>query len=93
MIQLKKHDYYIKIGCDVSRENKQFFVIETAYFNMTNKQILNTIRGILSYLYGVVEANIKYLEVKDETGAVIHSINELVNVAEPVTKGIIKPRR
>ena len=93
MIQIKKHDYYIKIGCDVSRENKQFFVLETTYFNMTNKQILNTIRGILSYLYCVVEANIKYLEVKDETGAVIHSINELVNVAEPVTKGIIKPRR
>lgn len=93
MIQLKKHDYYIKIGCDVSRENKQFFVLETTYFNMTNKQIITTIRGILSYLYAVVEANIKYLEVKDETGAIIHSINELVNVSEPVTKGIIKPRR
>lgn len=93
MIQFKKHDYYIKIGCDVSKEDKQFFVIETTYFNMTNKQILNTIRGILSYLYAVVEANIKYLEVKDETGAVIHSINELVNVAEPVRSGIIKPRR
>ena len=93
MIQIKKHDYYIKIGCDVSKENKQFFVLETTYFNMTNKQIITTIRGILSYLYGVVEANIKYLEVKDETGAIIHSINELVNVAEPVRSGTIKPRR
>ena len=93
MIQIKKHDYYIKIGCDVSRENKQFFVLETTYFNMTNKQIITTIRGILSYLYAVVEANIKYLEVKDETGAIIHSINELVNVAEPVRSGTIKPRR
>lgn len=93
MIQIKKHDYYIKIGCDVSRENKQFFVIETVYFNMTNQQIINTIRDILRYLYDVVEANIKYLEIKDETGAVIHSINKLVNVAEPVRSGVIKPRR
>ena len=93
MIQLKKHDYYIKIGCDVSKEDKQFFVLETTYFNMTNKQILNTIRGILSYLACVVEANIKYMEVKDETGAIIHSINELVGVGEPVRTGIIKPRR
>lgn len=93
MIQIKKHDYYIKIGCDVSRENKQFFVLETTYFNMTYNQIINTTRDILDYLYNIVEANIKYMEVKDETGAVVHSINPIVNVAEPVTKGIIKPRR
>lgn len=93
MIQIKKHDYYIKIGCDVSKEDKQFFVLETTYFNMTSKQIKNTILGVLSYLTCIVEANIKYMEVKDETGAVIHSINELVNVAEPVRAGVIKPRR
>ena len=84
------NDYILHIGFDASREDKQFFTLDTMYEHVSLRELDNSIKLVLSVL-DRTGCNIKYAQVTNaNTKEVItnRAFLSLINIPEPVTRSI-----